>query len=275
MCSGLSIPHNVLGTAVTYFQRFYLNLSVMDAEPKYVMMASVYLACKIDEHYISAEDLARMAKQDPSIVLRDELSVLSGLKFDLIVHHPYRSLTILQFVIADLSSREEEELKIFKNEKNRMKLMRSARSTIDAIMKTDALFIYPPGLLALGALRIALKALMEPSSQILNDRIFATIVEQLGMEAQQLPAAQRSESSLDSLRKIGEISSASFVPLMAKFDEIEEYVLKEKVEIDMIVVRGIDRQLRSCRNPVRNKDSDLYERVHAQHIQVREIVRFL
>ena len=43
------MPYKVRGTALSYFSRFYLNHSVMDAEPKNIMMASVYLACKTEE----------------------------------------------------------------------------------------------------------------------------------------------------------------------------------------------------------------------------------
>ena len=80
----MGIPPKVRGTALTYFHRFYLHHSVMDAEPKSIMMAAVYVACKTEEHYIAAEDLARMAKQDPSIVLREERNLLNGINFDLI-----------------------------------------------------------------------------------------------------------------------------------------------------------------------------------------------
>ena len=56
LCSSLSIPPKVRGTALTYFHRFYLHHSVMDAEPKSIMMAAVYVACKTEE---SPERLAQ------------------------------------------------------------------------------------------------------------------------------------------------------------------------------------------------------------------------
>ena len=131
------MPPKVLGTAITYFQRFYLHHSVMDADPKHIMMASVYLACKTEEHYISAEELARMTKQDPSIVLREELNLLNGLNFDLIVHHPYRPLLALQLLLDELAG--GERVYAFASDEERRKLlMRKARFAVDSSMVTDA-----------------------------------------------------------------------------------------------------------------------------------------
>jgi hypothetical protein len=47
---------------------------------------------QIEESYIGAEEFCRLAKQDEQTVLRNELTVLKGLNFDLITYAPYRSI---------------------------------------------------------------------------------------------------------------------------------------------------------------------------------------
>ena len=47
---------------------------------------------QVEESYIGAEEFCRLAKQDEQTVLRNELTVLKGLNFDLITYAPYRSI---------------------------------------------------------------------------------------------------------------------------------------------------------------------------------------
>ncbi len=47
---------------------------------------------QIEESYIGADQFCSLVRQDSQTVLRNELNVLHGLKFDLITHPPLRSL---------------------------------------------------------------------------------------------------------------------------------------------------------------------------------------
>lgn len=47
---------------------------------------------QIEEAYIGAEEFCRMLNQDIKAVLNNEVALLQGLQFDLIVHSPYRAL---------------------------------------------------------------------------------------------------------------------------------------------------------------------------------------
>lgn len=47
MCRELRFPKKVLGSAVTYFKRFYLNTSALDSDPQHVVLTCLYLACKV------------------------------------------------------------------------------------------------------------------------------------------------------------------------------------------------------------------------------------
>ncbi len=47
---------------------------------------------QVEESYISAEEFCRMIGQDSSLVLQNEVAVLQGLGFDLVVYNPYHPL---------------------------------------------------------------------------------------------------------------------------------------------------------------------------------------
>ena len=47
---------------------------------------------QVEESYISAEEFCRMIAQDSSLVLQNEVAVLQGLGFDLVVYNPYHPL---------------------------------------------------------------------------------------------------------------------------------------------------------------------------------------
>ena len=269
----MGIPPKVRGTALTYFHRFYLHHSVMDAEPKSIMMAAVYVACKTEEHYIAAEDLARMAKQDPSIVLREELNLLNGINFDLIVHHPYRPLLGIQFLLHDLGgaaaggdARGErggggDAHPFASTREGREETMRRARHAADAAMMTDAPLLFAPGLLALACFRLALR------EELSEERARSGFL--LMARALRGQADDQQERTAAFLGALEAESAAEPGPCLAVLDDIEAYVRDGRAPVDQEAVREIDRQLKGCRNPVRNKDAEHYKRVHAKKFEVR------
>ncbi|XP_022950747.1 cyclin-H1-1-like isoform X3 [Cucurbita moschata] len=57
VCNNFHFPRKIQATALIYFKRFYLQWSVMQHNPKYVMLTCIYAACKIEENHVSAEEL--------------------------------------------------------------------------------------------------------------------------------------------------------------------------------------------------------------------------
>lgn len=47
---------------------------------------------QVEESYLSAEEFCRMIGQESSAVLQNELAVLQGVGFDLVVYNPYHPL---------------------------------------------------------------------------------------------------------------------------------------------------------------------------------------
>ncbi|XP_061970886.1 cyclin-H1-1 isoform X1 [Populus nigra] len=146
VCSAFYFPHKIQATALLYFKRFYLQWSVMEHDPKHVMLTCIYAACKIEENHVSAEELGKGISQDHQMILNYEMIVYQSLEFDLIVYAPYRSV---EGFVADI-----EEF-CHPTDENVEKLKETAVAEVDKIMLTDAPVMFPPGQLALAALQSA------------------------------------------------------------------------------------------------------------------------
>eukprot|EP00850_Spirogloea_muscicola_P011220 SM000069S20657 [mRNA] locus=s69:72308:75543:+ [translate_table: standard] len=132
VCGAFNFPNKIQATAIMYLKRFYLRWSTMEHDPKHIMLTCVYLACKVEEFHVSAEEFGKGIQQDPQVVLKNELTVLQGLCFELIIYAPYRSMDGLLLDYEELSQ--------------------AGRFAADKIMLTDAPLMYSPGKLAVAAL---------------------------------------------------------------------------------------------------------------------------
>ncbi|XP_011076677.1 cyclin-H1-1 [Sesamum indicum] len=149
VCDAFKFPRKIQATALIYFKRFYLEWSVMEHHPKNIMLTCIYAACKAEENHVSAEELGKGIEQDHQMILNNEMLVLQSLGFDLIVYAPYRAL---EGFVSDLE--ESYDAKLGQSETIKS-LHESAKAEVDKIMRTDAPLLYPPGQLALAALRRA------------------------------------------------------------------------------------------------------------------------
>uniref|UniRef100_A0A7C9DS43 [RNA-polymerase]-subunit kinase n=1 Tax=Opuntia streptacantha TaxID=393608 RepID=A0A7C9DS43_OPUST len=149
VCGAFKFPHKIQATALTYYKRFYLRWSVMEHHPKTVMLTCIYLACKIEENHVSAEELGKGIQQDHQMILDNEMLVLQSLEFDLIVYTPYRSIEGFINDLQDLYYGANGQVDMLKD------LHQLAILEADKAMMTDALFLHPPGQLALAMLHRA------------------------------------------------------------------------------------------------------------------------
>ncbi|WJX63347.1 Cyclin-H1-1, variant 4 [Trifolium repens] len=134
----------IKATALVFFKRFYLQWSVMEHQPKNIMLTCIYAACKIEENHVSAEELGKVISQDHQMILNNEMI---SLEFDLIVYAPYRSVEGFTDYMEEFCNAGEDELQMLKA------LQNTARLEVDKMMLTDAPLLFPPGQLALAALR--------------------------------------------------------------------------------------------------------------------------
>ncbi|KAG6702167.1 hypothetical protein I3843_07G019000 [Carya illinoinensis] len=147
VCNNFHFPHKIQATALIYFKRFYVQWSVMEHHPKNIMLTCIYAACKIEENHVSAEELGKGISQDHQLILNNEMIVYQSLEFDLIVYAPYRSIDGFVDDMEEFCQAKDDQPHMLKA------LHETARMEVDKIMLTDAPLLFPPGQLALAALR--------------------------------------------------------------------------------------------------------------------------
>jgi cyclin H len=143
----LLISEKAMLTAITFFKRFFLYQTVMEYDPKTLMVTSIYLACKVEESHLKAKDLADRFQMSVDTIVETELLLLDGLGFHLTVYHPHRSL--LGFIL-DMTE---------KNKKNYDQLRDAAKTLLNYSLLTDACFLFPPSQIALAAMLSAARTL--------------------------------------------------------------------------------------------------------------------
>lgn len=93
ICTHFNMPTQVKATAVSFFKKFYLVHSAMEHRPRNVLYTIVFLAAKLENHFVSIESFcSRIPNTKPEDILALEFVVLLSLKFTLLVHHPFRPL---------------------------------------------------------------------------------------------------------------------------------------------------------------------------------------
>lgn len=139
-------PLSVPASAIAYFKRFYLTNSLMDYNPKLVMVTSISLACKAEERYISILQLAEHTGTKATQIVKWEVPVLEGILFHLMVFHPYRPLVGL---IQAIESWKPEFGPVLRQ------MQPVAQDLIMKSYYTDLLLLYPPSQIAVAALQKA------------------------------------------------------------------------------------------------------------------------
>lgn len=128
----LKLPDSVTSTALTYLRRFYVRKSCIEVDPQCIVLTCLYVACKVEDWYVSAEQIEKHSGLPEDLILKFELVLLQGLGFDLLVLSPYDALEGLEGSLGDLYSKTE------------------ARQWIDRVLvSTNAILLYSPGQIAL------------------------------------------------------------------------------------------------------------------------------
>jgi len=99
----LTVRQQALATAQVYVRRFYTKVEIRRTNPTLVLATALYLACKMEEcpqHIRMVLAEARhcwdMPVNDTSKIGECEFTLISEMNSQLIIHHPYRSLSELQ-----------------------------------------------------------------------------------------------------------------------------------------------------------------------------------
>nr|XP_010918004.1 cyclin-H1-1 isoform X2 [Elaeis guineensis] len=224
VCAAFKFPHKIQATAIMYFKRFYLQWSVMEHHPKHIMLTCVYASCKVEENHVSAEELGKGIQQDHQMILNNEMIVYQSLGFDLIVYAPYRSIEGFVEDMEEFGQARNEEQEKFQD------LRETAKLEVDKIMLTDAPLLYPPGQLALAALRRSNEAHRVLDFERYLESIFSR---------------QRSSHSISQLNE--SMKTIDFMLGKLKIPSTKD-------------MRHIDRKLKSCWDPSSQDESKKREK---------------
>ncbi|KAL6006882.1 hypothetical protein ACLOJK_032378 [Asimina triloba] len=96
---------------------------------------------QIEENHVAAEELGKGIQQDHEMILNNEMITLA---FDLIVFAPYHSIEGFVDDMQEFCQANDDQMQKFKA---------AANLEADRMMLTDAPLLFPPGQLALAALR--------------------------------------------------------------------------------------------------------------------------
>ncbi|KIJ44364.1 hypothetical protein M422DRAFT_228474 [Sphaerobolus stellatus SS14] len=165
----LGIP--VFSAASQYFHRFYMRYSVAEYTRQDVAAASLFLACKTEEHSRKLKDVAYICfskatgetdENSPEIprwqktILATEEVLLEALCFDFIVDHPHAELASLL-----LHERRGELLEQY------------AWTIVTDSLRTPLCLLQPGRIIAAGCFILAEKLFDGPNSASLDERIFS------------------------------------------------------------------------------------------------------
>ncbi|KAL4923984.1 cyclin-dependent protein serine/threonine kinase regulator SSN8 [Aspergillus undulatus] len=150
----MSTRQQALATAQVYIKRYYTKNEIRNSSPYIVLTTAFYLACKMEEcpqhiRFVVGEARAlwpEFIAPDVSKIGECEFSLISEMHSQLIVHHPYRTLSDLQSELA--LTTDEVAL---------------AWSVINDHYLTDLPLLYPPHVIAVMAIIVAV--VFKPSSQ--------------------------------------------------------------------------------------------------------------
>ncbi|CAL8467030.1 g6566 [Coccomyxa elongata] len=239
MCRAFGFPNKVQAAAVLFLKRFYLTYSTLEHDPKNVLLTAIYLAGKVEEAYIGAEEFCKRLQQDEEAVLSTEPLVLQGLSFDLITYTPYSSLS---GYFADLEDCQkeggvlDEALQELKGE-SLTKARAAAKAAVDALMLTDAPLVFPPGQLALAAMRSGCSKVKI---------LFGSFLSRVAKKAQE---EGRSGSSQEDI--VQELRSA--------FARIDSYGAEGSQQVNADEVKKIDRRLKAFHTAAKAKSASQHK----------------
>jgi cyclin C len=136
-----------VSTAQGYIKRFYTKVEIHRTNPHLVLATAVYLACKMEEcpqhiRLVVTEARSLWPQElhlDTSKLGECEFFLISEMNSQLIVHQPYRTLTNM-----------EEDFNLCSDE------VSLAWSIINDHYMTDLPLLYPPHIIALTAILLAL-----------------------------------------------------------------------------------------------------------------------
>ena len=163
----------VVATAAVLYRRFYLSNSVLLYDPKIIMVAATFLACKIEDvtadiRYMEQGTLLLNAPVTIHEIVTGEIILLSGINYNLLCYHSYKSTLALTEDLRTFlkTSAGQHAFTVGSNNNNGTTstilsgqdlkpMYDQARILLDLIIVSDVPLLYSPGQIGIAALTVA------------------------------------------------------------------------------------------------------------------------
>ncbi|XP_029645893.1 cyclin-H isoform X2 [Octopus sinensis] len=217
------MPKYVLGTAMTYFKRFYLYNSVMDFHPRDITLTSVYLASKVEEFNVSINQFVGNLKGDrdkfANVILGFELLLMEKLSYHLTVHNPFRPLEgFLIDMKTNCQTCSDPEI-----------LRQQAEEFLEKSMLTDICLLVSPA-------QISLAAILDSCSlKNIDIMSYVTSILMKGAESDQKKRAMQQIKLI-------------------------QITVNNQNSLKREHIRQLEKKLEKCRNQENNPDSEVYKK---------------
>lgn len=140
---------HVQATALTFFYRFFLSNSMLDFDPKVVLMACMFLAGKVEYDYIRLSELKDVfGEKYGRHIIEFEGRLLQGLGFCLKTFHPYNPF----FGLVNGLENVNHVKKLGLAAADLSRLFAAGQETIDLLLPTDLPLLHAPARIALAVL---------------------------------------------------------------------------------------------------------------------------
>ncbi|KAG1766807.1 cyclin-like protein [Suillus occidentalis] len=175
----LNFRQRVIATAIVFFRRFYIKNPYCETDPFIVIAACCYVAGKAEESPVHIKNMVAEARlffsqqpygvkyfpSDNSKLAEMEFYLVADLECDLTVFHPYRTLLAIckKESSNDLQTEADGQLELPDD------AFQLAWSIINDTYRSDLCLLYPPHLLAITALYLAV-VLHGPTRELLQQR---------------------------------------------------------------------------------------------------------
>jgi cyclin H len=229
----LKLPKKVLSTSINFLKRFYVRRSCFEYDPQQMVLVCLYLACKVEDCYISAAELGRLVGVPADLFLKLELVLLQGIEFDLQVHSLYRAvegclLDFTQWIQNVAANDNDEASKIVKDDHDGIKA--AANLEADRLLLSDAPLLFTPGQIGLTALH---SGVLKTHPEYCKDQ-FKNYLEHVGKD--------HHDDSDDAKAVVGELAKA--------IEAVESVVNEAGESLQHEEVVGIDKKLKSFRKKI-------------------------
>ena len=251
----LQKDQKVPATANLFFRRFFLSNSITMYDPKSILLASAFLASKVEEgmvHVQSLEDATRNMGLGVVLVkdiLESELHLVTGLNFELMCSHPYKALIALwedlrtflksdkgkQFATIDTGT--EEIIPITSGDLK--PIYDEARRIIDDVCISDVPLLFSAGQIALGAMMTANEELLVNKKQKYVPKINFRGYIHHRFEG----GKQYNENKISTLTK----SLETLMPILKDLKTPGGKYGCGNYPVDTDILKGIHKKLKKCR----------------------------